>query len=89
LPRKEKKADGKYSTKTPKMAFLHKYTGAIILGIIAISVIIIWGVVESDKVFFENWSCNAVLDIEIEGMTTKELLRHSEIVSECDQFTPP
>ena len=87
---KNKKANGKYSTKTPKMQFLHKYTGAIILGFVAIMVIIGWNYIESEKVFFENWPCNSILGMTgVLELSDKELARYNEIILECDKFTPP
>ena len=88
---KDKKNKGKYGTKSPKMQFFHKYTGAIVLGFIAISVILVWGYWDSEKVFFENWSCNDILSVNsFDTMTEKELQRYHEIVSTgCNEFAPP
>ena len=71
------------------MKIFHRYTGVITFGITLSIIFLIWNYYEGEKVFFEDWSCNAILDLEIDDMTTKELLRHNEIIPNCDKFTPP
>ena len=80
----------KYSNKTPRMRFFHKYTGIIVLSIILTIIFVSWGYMELNKVFFENWSCDQILQMNGEELPVYELPRYHEILLECQgkQFTP-
>lgn len=74
----------KYSKKTPFKRFLHKYTGITILIIILSTSMLFWAYNESTKVFFENWTCNKISEIELSNLNEKESVRYHETISECN-----
>ena len=81
---------GKYAKKTPRMQFLHKYTGVIVLSIILTILFVSWGYYEGTKVFFEGWSCEQINDMDHTTLFDGEHVRYHEIYDGCqgELFTP-
>ena len=81
---------GKYSNKTPKMRFFHKYTGLIVLSIILFTIAIAWMYNQSTQVFFEGWGCELINGMDHTTLLGDEHTRYHEIQLECSQadFTP-
>ena len=73
----------KYAGKSLPAKIFHKYTGFITVGIVLSIVAVSWYWYESETVFFENWSCNAVMSMPLDGLSPKEFNRYQEIKAEC------
>ena len=80
----------KYANKSPRMRFLHKYTGAIILSIFVVIVGIVWLIYDDSKYFFEDWSCLTIQDLDASELNENEVPRYNIIIAECknEQFIP-
>ena len=80
---KKKGAKGKYGTKTPLKKFLHKYAGFICMGVGAIILAIVYFYFTSQNVFFENWACHQIQDMNTSGLSATDIIRLNEIKIEC------
>ena len=68
----------KYANKTPVMRFFHKYTGFIIAGV-SFAIIVPWiAYDESQKEFFENWSCGQI-NAYSNAENTVDVPQHDEL----------
>ncbi len=76
----------KYANKGTISKIFHKYTGYITVGIILSIVFISWSYYESESVFFETWSCEAILSMPLDKLSPKEFLRYEEIKGECSDM---
>ena len=76
---------GKYSNKTPRMRFFHKYTGLIVLSIILVVIATAWLYSTSTQVFFEGWNCEQINAMDHMTLFDEEHTRYHEIHAECSQ----
>ena len=73
----------KYANKGMIGKILHKYTGLIIVGVLALIALAAWNHYTSEQVFFESWSCVHIEKMDTEGLTPRETERYNQILKEC------
>jgi hypothetical protein len=89
----------KYSTKSPLMQILHKYTGFIVMGIILVIAVPLYFDYEENKEFFHSFSCQKTFEYMTGttfGFTPHDELKQSQhielhkIYQGCtsEKFTP-
>ena len=73
------------------MRFIHKNTGYLVVGSVAIILLIIFNNSVNNQVFFEKWPCYAIEDYSVngskhfpkEGLTEEQSNRFNVILKEC------
>tara|TARA_B100000029_G_scaffold31644_1_gene30139 strand:- start:7021 stop:7371 length:351 start_codon:yes stop_codon:yes gene_type:complete len=81
----------KYGTKSGASKFLHKYTGATVVGVALLLIFVGWLYHDSTLEEFEKFTCSEVLRYTgIDGLTDDQLVKWNKILAECEgKFTPP